>query len=107
MFCPECRAKYRSGFSRCSDCNVELVQEIPERDTSVRKSKRDPGTINFFAALISWGWIPVGWLGLLIAERLPRKAQLPFYILMIAALIYYRFVGAQTLRRKWMQRLNR
>jgi hypothetical protein len=29
MFCPECRAEYRPGFTRCVDCDVDLVQELP------------------------------------------------------------------------------
>ena len=29
MFCPQCRAEYRAGFVRCSDCNVELVDHLP------------------------------------------------------------------------------
>jgi hypothetical protein len=29
MFCPKCRAEYREGFHTCSDCNVELVDELP------------------------------------------------------------------------------
>ena len=28
MFCPQCRAEYRPGFSRCSDCDVDLVEEL-------------------------------------------------------------------------------
>jgi hypothetical protein len=45
MFCPECRVEYRPGFTRCSDCDVDLVHEIPERDTRVRKRKRDSATM--------------------------------------------------------------
>ena len=30
MFCPQCKAKYRHGFSRCSDCEVDLVEDPPE-----------------------------------------------------------------------------
>lgn len=30
MFCPQCRAEYRPGFTRCSDCEVELVEHPPE-----------------------------------------------------------------------------
>ena len=30
MFCPECRVEYRDGFVRCSDCGVNLVQELRE-----------------------------------------------------------------------------
>src|SRR5258708_36378569 len=44
MFCPECRAEYRPGFTRCSDCDVDLVYEIPKQDTRVRKRKRGSGT---------------------------------------------------------------
>lgn len=29
MFCPICKAEYRDGFSRCADCDVELVHELP------------------------------------------------------------------------------
>jgi hypothetical protein len=45
MFCPECRAAYRPGFTRCSDCDVDLVHEIPEQDIRVRKRKRDSATM--------------------------------------------------------------
>lgn len=30
MFCPECRAEYRQGFTRCSDCDVDLVPSLPQ-----------------------------------------------------------------------------
>jgi hypothetical protein len=29
MFCPQCRAEYRPGFTRCSDCEVDLVEYLP------------------------------------------------------------------------------
>src|SRR5713226_2998537 len=29
MFCPQCKAEYRVGFVRCSDCAVELVDHLP------------------------------------------------------------------------------
>jgi hypothetical protein len=29
MFCPQCKAEYRQGFTRCADCDVELVWELP------------------------------------------------------------------------------
>ncbi len=28
MFCPRCRCEYRPGFSRCADCDVELVEVL-------------------------------------------------------------------------------
>ena len=30
MFCPQCKAEYRQGFTRCSDCDVELVYALPQ-----------------------------------------------------------------------------
>jgi len=29
MFCPQCQAEYQSGFTRCSECEVPLVAELP------------------------------------------------------------------------------
>jgi hypothetical protein len=29
-FCPSCKAEYRSGFERCADCSVALVDSLPE-----------------------------------------------------------------------------
>src|SRR5713101_2557934 len=29
MFCPECKAEYRPGFTRCADCDVDLVDQLP------------------------------------------------------------------------------
>jgi len=29
MFCPLCKAEYRQGFTRCADCDVELVPSLP------------------------------------------------------------------------------
>ena len=29
MFCPQCKAEYRPGFVRCSDCHADLVDHLP------------------------------------------------------------------------------
>jgi hypothetical protein len=29
MICPQCKAEYRQGFTRCADCDVDLVHELP------------------------------------------------------------------------------
>jgi Putative prokaryotic signal transducing protein len=29
MWCPSCGAEYRPGFTRCTDCDVDLVDELP------------------------------------------------------------------------------
>src|SRR6267378_4503323 len=30
MYCPQCKAEYRRGFTRCSDCEVGLVENYAE-----------------------------------------------------------------------------
>jgi hypothetical protein len=39
MFCPECQAEYRAGFTTCSDCHVDLVEALPT------KSSDDPAAL--------------------------------------------------------------
>jgi hypothetical protein len=34
MFCPKCRSEYRAGFIHCSDCNVTLVDRLPEAESA-------------------------------------------------------------------------
>ena len=31
MFCPKCGDEYRPGFTRCTDCDVDLVEELPPK----------------------------------------------------------------------------
>ena len=40
MFCPECKAEYRSGITHCVDCDVDLVQELPEQLRQSREQLR-------------------------------------------------------------------
>lgn len=30
MFCPRCNAEYRQEFTRCADCEAELVDQLPD-----------------------------------------------------------------------------
>jgi len=32
MFCPVCKAEYRAGFQKCSDCGIELVPSLPPEE---------------------------------------------------------------------------
>ena len=54
MFCPDCRAEYRSGFARCSDCHVELVEILPPanpQDLSLLENERpEVASTRFFLA---------------------------------------------------------
>lgn len=33
MFCPQCRVEYRPGFAHSTDCDVDLVDELPREGT--------------------------------------------------------------------------
>lgn len=60
MFCPKCRVEYRPGFGRCSDCEVDLVEELPPpepRDSEIDLNSRpDLAPTRFFLA---W-FVPMG-----------------------------------------------
>ena len=41
MFCPRCKAEYRSGFVKCSDCDIALVDELPENRGIDKKARAE------------------------------------------------------------------
>lgn len=45
MFCPLCKAEYRPGFTRCADCDVDLVRELPKTAIELR-AESEPGDPN-------------------------------------------------------------
>lgn len=38
MFCPVCKSEYRSGFTRCEPCDVDLVDRVEPVEAGVRSS---------------------------------------------------------------------
>jgi hypothetical protein len=38
MFCPQCEAEYRQGFTRCGDCDVDLVYSLPQESPAPSES---------------------------------------------------------------------
>jgi hypothetical protein len=34
MFCPQCKAEYRLGFTHCPDCDVDLVEHLPQSNSA-------------------------------------------------------------------------
>ena len=32
MFCPKCKCEYRDGFTLCSDCKMQLVENLPSEE---------------------------------------------------------------------------
>lgn len=40
MFCPQCQVEYRPGFTRCSDCDLDLVNALPEEPEHASEASR-------------------------------------------------------------------
>jgi hypothetical protein len=40
-WCPKCKIEYREGFSKCADCEVDLVEELPPEPESQEESFQD------------------------------------------------------------------
>jgi hypothetical protein len=88
MFCPECRAEFRPGFTRCSDCNVPLVERL-----SVTHGHADREQVPRVAVLKEWGVIivlPIMFLLLMILFAALRKN--PFEIQIVSLVAYTGFV---------------
>jgi hypothetical protein len=72
MFCPKCKAEYLHGVTRCSDCDIALVERLPE---SGRDSDGELSDVNLKAV----------WSGenqydcVAICEKL-RDAEIPFKV---------------------------
>jgi hypothetical protein len=41
MLCPNCKAEYRLGFTRCADCDVDLVEVLPGAIVSAGEAGND------------------------------------------------------------------
>ncbi|HKW32064.1 MAG TPA: hypothetical protein VJN92_03600 [Candidatus Acidoferrum sp.] len=40
MFCPQCRVEYRPGFTHCTDCDVNLVDALPQESERAGQANR-------------------------------------------------------------------
>ena len=64
MYCPNCRSEYRPGFTRCKDCDVALVEELPLEekpefvDLVEVLSSADPGEISLVKSILEAEEIP-------------------------------------------------
>ena len=76
MFCPKCKAEFREGFTECTKCNVDLVEELPMEEiveTNVTDDK-----INYFAFL-NWKvekWLKIGGITLIILSFIVETLQI-------------------------------
>jgi hypothetical protein len=42
MYCPECKCEYLEGYTHCADCNVPLVEGLPEGEPSAQHAPSAP-----------------------------------------------------------------
>lgn len=90
MFCPQCRAEYREGFSRCSDCGIELVRTLsipeeldPRSALNERPDKAPPAY--FLAWFLPMSIFCIFYLAICFSPSLIQKPvlALPLVILML------------------------
>ena len=88
MFCPECRAEYRPGFTRCSDCDVPLVERLPVTHGDSERT-RVSGFV-LFKELGVFIVIPVMFLATMLVVIALRDN--PFEIQIASMVVYTSFV---------------
>src|SRR6266853_2040305 len=60
MYCPQCKAEYRPGFTRCSDCEVDLVEVLPSEPHSLDGLTRNQALAE---GTPDWGEMRTVWEG--------------------------------------------
>ncbi len=66
MFCPQCKAEYREGISRCLECGVALVPALPVGEA--------PEWVDFVTVLLTRNHSELA-----LAKSLLEGAGLPFF----------------------------
>lgn len=72
MFCPNCGYEYREGFTKCSDCGVALVEELPAEETSEETAHDDD---SFAVVLQTFDQALVA-----VAQSILEAGGIPFYV---------------------------
>ncbi len=84
MYCPICHDEYIAGFTRCSDCDVPLVEELPSPAKGAHRPKphdpsRPDGPPHDDRDLVTV--LASGDPGLMaVAKSLLRSADIPFLV---------------------------
>ena len=65
MYCPKCKGEYREGFTHCADCQISLVDELPQSESDDAPidlvevlSTADPGLIALVKSVLEAEDIP-------------------------------------------------
>ncbi len=74
VICPQCGAEYIPGFTRCSDCDIDLVEPAQRvSEAQVEPPPRQEDLVCVYRATVR-GRLP-------IAESLLRSTDIPFVVL--------------------------
>jgi hypothetical protein len=57
MFCPVCRTEYRPGFTRCADCDVDLVAQLPDGDPAADADSNEDIPTNSDGLELLWSGV--------------------------------------------------
>jgi putative signal transducing protein len=64
MICPECKAEFVEGITHCTDCDVQLVEELPEEpkykklELEIIYETADPALIQIVKSILADAGIP-------------------------------------------------
>jgi hypothetical protein len=72
MYCPECHAEYRDGFTECADCQVPLLSGIRQPEPSERPAP-DSGLVVVLETNNR--------IQLALAKGLLEDSDIPFFVL--------------------------
>jgi len=99
MFCPECGAEYREGFTECADCQVPLVWEKPPEPDSgldAMSPARGQPDLEFVTVLETSDPLLIG-----AAKSLLQGVGIPFYV--AGDEVSARYVGHHTFEPRRVQ----
>jgi hypothetical protein len=71
MFCPECKAEYRKGFTRCSDCGLDLVETLDARPVA------DHVAVDANGAVVLWSGVDARIRGEVVSAL--EAANIPYH----------------------------
>lgn len=60
MFCPSCKAEYREGFTRCADCDADLVESLASSSGRDGEPEDSGEAADLDAPELLWNGIDVG-----------------------------------------------
>ena len=75
MFCPRCKAGYRPGFIRCADCDIELVDHLPEEHNHLKDSQNTGPMTDFVIIMTARDPVDAGQIcSFLQANGIPARS---------------------------------